>query len=50
VPDASNFIIESFRIFDRWGNLVYNEENIDPLTFTDWWDGTYNGKDVEHSP
>jgi len=47
VPDASNFLIESFRIFDRWGNLVYNEEDIDPLTFTDWWDGTYNGKDVE---
>ncbi len=32
--------IESFRIFDRWGNLVYEEENIPAPTSTDQgWDG-----------
>jgi len=47
VPDESSFLIESFRIYDRWGNLVYDQENIDPLTFTNWWDGTFNGVLVE---
>ena len=47
VPEASNFLIESFRIYDRWGNLVYDKADIDPLTFTDWWDGSYNGRTVE---
>ena len=47
VPAASDFLITTFQIYDRWGNLVYNKENIDPLTFTDWWDGTLNGHDVE---
>ena len=47
VPTASDFLIANFQIFDRWGNLVYDKENIDPLTFTEWWDGTFNGSDVE---
>jgi len=47
VPEASNFLIESFRIYDRWGNLIYDAENINPLTFTGWWDGTYNGAEVD---
>ena len=47
VPAASGFLITTFQIYDRWGNLVYNKENIDPLTFTEWWDGTFNGRDVE---
>jgi len=28
-----------FRIYDRWGNLVYSSTNLD-----DGWDGTYKGK------
>jgi gliding motility-associated-like protein len=28
-----------FRIYNRWGNLVYESSNID-----EGWDGTYNGK------
>jgi|GEM_PF-1761390 len=47
VPEASDFLIESFRIYDRWGNLIYDAENINPLTFTGWWDGTYNGAEVD---
>ena len=46
VPAGSNFTIASFQIYDRWGNLLYNQENIDPLTFKDWWDGSYKGKQV----
>ena len=44
MPAASDFMIETFMIYDRWGNLVYNQEEIDPLTFDGWWDGTRNGQ------
>lgn len=45
--DATVFI-EEFLIYDRWGNLMYNKTDIDPHTYTEWWDGTYNGKEVEN--
>jgi gliding motility-associated-like protein len=41
--------ISSFKVLDRWGNLVYVAENTDPLVFTSnavGWDGTYNGKEL----
>ena len=44
VPAASDFMIETFQIYDRWGNLVYDKKDIDPLTFTEWWDGTRKGQ------
>ena len=44
VPAASDFMIETFMIYDRWGNLVYDKKDIDPLTFTEWWDGTRKGQ------
>ena len=28
-----------FRVYNRWGNIVYESNNIDA-----GWDGTYNGK------
>lgn len=31
------------RIFDRWGNLVYSEENVSPSSQRGW-DGTYGNK------
>lgn len=33
--------IKSYRIFDRWGNLVYSapSSNIDFRDFNQWWDG-----------
>jgi gliding motility-associated-like protein len=36
-------LLYSFRIFDRWGNLVY-EENNTTLQNMKGWDGTSNGK------
>lgn len=39
--------IESFRIFDRWGSLVYEVSNIEPNGEALTWDGRLNGKLVE---
>jgi len=33
-----------FAIYDRWGNLVYQEQFTDIVNFENWWDGTSNGK------
>ena len=34
--------LDYFRIFDRWGKLVYDNKNI-----SDGWDGKMNGKDAD---
>lgn len=36
--------IEKFSIYDRWGNLVFNVEDIEPNNSQLGWDGTFNGK------
>jgi gliding motility-associated-like protein len=38
--------IKSFRIFNRWGDLVFDAPNKNtPFTqFSDWWDGTFHDK------
>lgn len=46
VQDQSNFLVEYFKVYDRWGNTVYDEEGFDPLTFTNWWDGSYEGNEL----
>ncbi|MEL6924053.1 MAG: gliding motility-associated C-terminal domain-containing protein, partial [Bacteroidota bacterium] len=38
--------INSMNIFDRWGKLLYNVEDIAPNDQTTAWDGRYNGKHV----
>ncbi len=40
--------INYMRLFDRWGNLVYNRENIAPDDQTAGWDGTYGGKTMDN--
>ncbi|MCB9267348.1 MAG: gliding motility-associated C-terminal domain-containing protein, partial [Lewinellaceae bacterium] len=35
--------ILAFRVFNRWGQLVYEESNSDPANSTGW-DGAFNGK------
>ena len=32
----------AFRIYDRWGNLVFNAEDFDPNVQNFVWDGRYN--------
>jgi gliding motility-associated-like protein len=43
--DNAEVNILSFKIFSRWGALVYSQENLPiaaPAEF--WWDGNYDGK------
>ena len=35
--------IEILQVFDRWGNLVYEANNIDPMNLNVGWDGRYQG-------
>lgn len=39
--------IEEFSIYDRWGNLIFNIEDIEPNNSQLGWDGTFNGKEAE---
>ena len=34
-------------IFDRWGNLIFDIKNLNPMEGNDLWDGIYNGQIVE---
>ncbi len=34
------------RIFDRWGNIVYEQESLPSGSTSLGWDGTFNGRDV----
>ena len=36
--------VESFKIFDRWGNMVYEAHNFQPNDESYGWDGTYKGQ------
>lgn len=38
--------IISFTIYDRWGNSIHNQNNIQPLSF-EGWDGRYNNQFVQ---
>jgi gliding motility-associated-like protein len=38
----ANYAIDQFRIFDRWGNLLFSGSNEN-----DKWDGTFNGTPVD---
>lgn len=35
--------INSYRIFDRWGDLIYENYNLDPNTNMGYWDGNFKG-------
>ena len=35
--------IEILQVFDRWGNLVYEANNLDPMNLNVGWDGRYRG-------
>ncbi len=38
--------VEQFVIFDRWGNLLYNQENITDFNNLLGWDGLFEGKEA----
>lgn len=40
VQATANLNVSEFRIYNRWGQLVYN----DPNNFLTGWDGTFNGQ------
>lgn len=43
--NADNLLIKSYRIFDRWGSLVYEiTDDGSSLQGGRWWDGTYRGE------
>ncbi|MEZ4951460.1 MAG: gliding motility-associated C-terminal domain-containing protein, partial [Saprospiraceae bacterium] len=40
-----NILIEELLIFDRWGNLLFKKENLNPgLNDKDFWDGSFRGE------
>jgi gliding motility-associated-like protein len=38
------FAIQSMRIFNRWGQMIYQKTNLFPNDPTAGWNGTYNGR------
>lgn len=36
--------IKSFRIYNRWGQLLYEKQNMNTNEYASGWDGTFNGK------
>ncbi len=38
--------VNSIRVFDRWGELIYAGENLLPGDTNQGWDGTFNGQPV----
>ncbi|HAN38134.1 MAG TPA: hypothetical protein DCQ29_04450, partial [Chitinophagaceae bacterium] len=38
------YAVSSLRIFNRWGQMVFEKRNVTPNNPTDGWDGTINGK------
>jgi len=39
--------VEQFVIFDRWGNIVYDNKNITDFENLQGWDGVVNGQEAE---
>ncbi|MGK0387389.1 MAG: gliding motility-associated-like protein [Maribacter sp.] len=45
--DGSVAVIRSLRVFDRWGELVYQNIGFQPNMLNEGWDGTFNGKKMQ---
>ena len=46
IVNESIAALKEMNIYDRWGNLVYYQENLTDLNSWQGWDGTYNGSEV----
>jgi gliding motility-associated-like protein len=42
--EATSATIDRLMIFSRWGELVYEQYDIDASATNVWWDGTYQGE------
>jgi gliding motility-associated-like protein len=42
--EATSANIDRLLVFSRWGELVYEQYNIDASATEGWWDGTFNGE------
>lgn len=45
-PSEAIQLIERLAIFDRWGALLYEANNITANQETSMWDGTFRGRDM----
>jgi gliding motility-associated-like protein len=43
LPEKTKGIINQFKIYDRWGNLMFDRQGLEPNNGDLGWDGTYNG-------
>ena len=44
VSGGDPIMVQSFQVFDRWGNLLISKEGIEVIDQYNLWDGTYNGE------
>lgn len=48
-PDPGIAVITRYAIFDRWGNMLYEQKNLVMDTQEKvWWDGTFRDKPVDN--
>lgn len=40
-------LIRSLKIFDRWGELLFDGVDMEPGELSQGWDGTFNGQDMQ---
>lgn len=38
--------IKLFRVYDRWGELIFEKTNVDANDYNNGWDGTFRGKEL----
>ncbi|MDH3652132.1 MAG: gliding motility-associated C-terminal domain-containing protein, partial [Saprospiraceae bacterium] len=44
--DQTEVQINTYQIFDRWGNSIYRALNFPLQSQSKWWDGTFQGRPV----
>ncbi len=46
IGSNKNLKLDEFKIWDRWGNIVFDEEHIFTNDMEKGWNGTFGGKKV----
>jgi hypothetical protein len=47
LPDDLSGTVSLLRIYDRWGNKVFEKKNVRPNNPDDGWSGQFNGRSVQ---